>query len=189
MQTLIAALASYIGTNLDDLLVLTFLYSRATTGRSRMQILLGKYLGITALVLISILGAQGVGLLPKRITGLLGIVPILLGLRTLLIRKTGEDGEAGQEGSLLLGTAAVTVANGADNVGVYVPLFAGYSLAEMLTVFAVFSVMTALWCLLGRNLSMLPFIKKRIEKHGRILVPLIYVALGIYIFIKSYWLA
>ncbi len=42
--------------------------------------------------------------------------------------------KAERTGGLLWSSAAVTVTNGADNIGVYVPLFAGYSGAQMMIV-------------------------------------------------------
>lgn len=90
---------------------------------------------------VSLLGFAFSFLLPRPYIGLLGILPILLGLRSWFARDEGEpqvevqtgDGVAG-----VLSVAAVTFANGADNIGIYTPLFANSTLPELLVTLTVF---------------------------------------------------
>ena len=77
--------------------------------------------------------------------------------------------------------ALITIANGADNIGVYIPLFAGFSLWQMGTALSVFSLMTGLWCLLSIRLSDLPVLQKLLRKYKPVLIPAVYILLGLYI--------
>ena len=82
--------------------------------------------------------------------------------------------------SQVLAVAAVTVANGGDNLGVYIPLFAAEPYA--IPAFAlIFGVMTALWCALARVLIGHRILGESIRHYGHWVLPLVLVALGIYI--------
>jgi len=124
--TIAAAVGIFAGTNIDDLIVLTvlFLSSRAS-GRPRpWQIVGGQYAGIAALVAVSTLAALGLAIVPDQWVGLLGLVPMALGVRGLsgAIRARDRNAEpAPVVASGLVPVAAVTIANGADNISVYTP--------------------------------------------------------------------
>ena len=79
----------------------------------------------------------------------------------------------------------VAVANGADNIGVYIPLFTGYAGWQLLLTILVFAAMMALWCFLGERITAFPKIKNTIQRIKHIAVPIIFVGLGIYIIIKG----
>jgi cadmium resistance protein CadD (predicted permease) len=85
--------------------------------------------------------------------------------------------------SFVANAAMITIANSADKIGVYIPLFAEYSLPQMLITVIVFTVMTFLWCILGEKIATLAPIQNTIQKYKRIAIPLIYILLGIYILI------
>ena len=90
LGTVVTAAGVFAGTNVDDLLVLTVLFLAArASGRPRpWQIWAGQYAGIGVLVLVSVLAALGLTLVPDRWVGLLGLVPIALGVRGLIAAVT-----------------------------------------------------------------------------------------------------
>ena len=79
----------------------------------------------------------------------------------------------------------ITLGNGADNIGVYIPLFPGFSSAERLSAVIVFAVMTALWVFLANMLAEFPKIKSVIEKNKAIAIPVVFIALGVFIILDS----
>ncbi|MGA8046005.1 MAG: cadmium resistance transporter, partial [Dermatophilaceae bacterium] len=79
-----------------------------------------------------------------------------------------------------LAVAGVTLANGGDNLGVYIPLFATAPQA-IETYVAVFAVMTVAWCALGYAIVNNPLIGSRIRRHGHVLLPVVLISLGLYI--------
>ena len=85
----------------------------------------------------------------------------------------------------ILSVALVGVANGADNIGVYIPLFTGYSSIQVIITIIVFVLMMAVWCFLGEKITDFPKIKAIIQTYKYFAVPAVFVGLGIYIIIKS----
>jgi cadmium resistance protein CadD (predicted permease) len=76
--------------------------------------------------------------------------------------------------------AAVTLANGGDNLGVYIPLFAREP-SHIPLYAAVFAVMTALWCHAGYRLVHHSALGNHIRRHGRAVMPVVLIALGLWI--------
>lgn len=91
------------------------------------------------------------------------MVPLALGVRGLIkaIRaKDSDDQPPSAVACGLFSVASVTVANGADNISVYMPTFRTIGVSATLITVAVFAVLVALWCLIG---SLLGSHKKIIE--------------------------
>ncbi|WP_308166059.1 cadmium resistance transporter [Actinomadura sp. NEAU-AAG7] len=188
--TIATAAGMFAGTNVDDIIVLTvlFLSSRAT-GRPRpWQIWGGQYAGIAALVLVSVVAALGLTIVPDDRVGLLGLVPLALGVKGLVAAvrtRDGEDGTSPAVATGLLPVAGVTIANGADNISVYTPVFRTTGTAPTLVTIGVFAVGVALWCLAASWLGSHKKVIEIVERYGRWLVPAVFVAIGGLIVIES----
>ncbi len=85
----------------------------------------------------------------------------------------------------ILSVMAVTMANGADNIGIYTPIFSNYSIWELIVTVIIFMVMIAIWCLAGDKLANYPLIKTKVQKYKYIIVPVVFVSLGILIILES----
>lgn len=187
-QTVLTAVGVFAGTNVDDIIVLTVLFlSARASGRPRpWQIWAGQYAGIAILVAVSALAALGLTLVPDRWVGLLGLVPLALGLRGLI---GAVRGGAGDDPPVAAGTApavaGVTIANGADNIAVYTPVFRTLGTAGSVTMVLVFAVLIALWCAAASWLGSHRRIIALVERHGHWLVPLVFIAIGLVILIDS----
>lgn len=188
LQTIATALVAFAATNIDDIFVLMLFFSEVGKGFRRWQVVAGQYAGFAALVALSLVGYFARYVAPEQWIGLLGILPIIIGLRKLWELKKGEHEEADIErrtSHALLAVAAVTFANGGDNLGIYTPLFASLGLFELLVTLAVFFVSVALWCVLAYFLSRHPAVYKVLDRYGHLLVPFVLMALGLYIMIES----
>ena len=186
--------ASFAATNADDaLLMLTFFGDRRFRAR---HVFVGQALGIGLLVLLSLAGAALALALPERWIGLLGLLPIALGLRELSARRrVGDDEPAGVEPSIgsratgwqrAAAVAGVAVANGGDNIGVYVPLFAARPPAQVALLLAVFAVMLTAWLFgafyLARRSPFASGIHHTVDR----LAPYILIGLGMLILAESF---
>ncbi len=185
MATVITSMVAFAATNIDDIFVMMLLFAGADIKKSFLPTLAGRYLGTVALLAVSFLGAFGLSFLPQEYIKLLGIIPILLGIKAFWnVKKKGTDDAAEiKSGSLVWSTALITVANGADNIGIYIPLFTGYTLFEAMLTVLVFAMMTLLLCILSGRIAALSLIKNTLEKYKDIMIPIVYILLGLYILI------
>jgi cadmium resistance transport/sequestration family protein len=190
MEGLLTAIStgtvSFAATNVDDIFLLLLFFSQTGGGFRGWHVVAGQYLGFGALVALSLLGSLGVLIVPGEWIGLLGLVPIFLGIRAL-IRSRGDPEEDRKpiEGSGMWGVAAVTFANGGDNLGIYVPLFASVGFARTWIIVSVFFSLVAVWCYAGYKLAGYPTAADKIDRYGHIVVPFVLVGLGIYILLES----
>ena len=185
-----AAVAMFAGTNIDDLIVLTvlFLSARATGLPRPWQTWAGQYLGIATLVAASLLAALGLLIVPDQWAGLLGLVPLILGVRALItaIRSRGATDEMPPVVAKgLLSVAGITIANGADNIAVYTPVFRAIGPASTALTIAVFAVGVAVWCVAGSWLGSHPTVVRLVERYGRWLMPAVFITIGLVIIIES----
>lgn len=186
LTSIITSAVAYISTNIDDIFVVMILLTQAAGGE-KGKLAAGHFLGVGVITAISMLGALGLENLPLKYVGLLGLVPIGLGIKAWLdSRKGTQDSDASDVRVVgALSMAMITVGNGADNLGVYIPLLTGFSNAQRLAAAAVFAGMTALWIFLANSLAEFPGVKAVVGRYRNILIPVVYIFLGVYILLDS----
>jgi cadmium resistance protein CadD (predicted permease) len=82
---------SFISTNIDNFVVTTAQFAAAPPQRVR-RVAAGQLLGFAFIVLVSAAAAGALFELPTRWVGLLGLVPLALGIRGLVaLRHRGQD--------------------------------------------------------------------------------------------------
>lgn len=186
IDTILTSIVAFISTNIDDIFLLMLFYA---SGRfSKTNILIGQYVGIAALVIISFTGAYIGSFFDERYVGLLGLFPIYLGVRdtiALLRGKEDDDEPADLRSSGFLAIAGVTIANGGDNIGIYVPLLTTMSTPEKIELVVVFALATYGWCRAAQYLASHPLVAKQLEKYGHILTPIVLFLLGLFILLES----
>ena len=214
ITTIVTALVAFISTNIDDIFVLILFFSQRNKSTQIYHIVLGQYLGIGLLTIISIIGALGISIISENYIGLLGLIPIFLGVKEYLDYKRNtieiEEGITNKEieaytnkeiienkekpiisflkrliNPSVIKVVGVTLANGSDNIGIYVPIFSGVSLLNILVILIIFIILTAIWCFIAIKLVEYPFINRSIEKYNHIFVPIIFIGLGVFILIQS----
>lgn len=192
IQTLISAVMVYISTSIDDLLILLVVFGQIRSRKGAFSIWRGQYAGVGILVTASLLATFVLHLIPQSwIVGFLGLAPIALGFQAL--RKDPEEPDTGVlekinaagPQRLFWTMTLITVASGGDNLGVYIPYFVSLDYVGILIVIAVFLVMIALFCLFGQRLARIPFVAKVLETYSRIIIPVVFFTLGIFILIEN----
>ncbi|MDQ7904461.1 cadmium resistance transporter [Phytohabitans sp. ZYX-F-186] len=190
LGTVGAAAGVFAGTNVDDLIVLTVLFLSARAGGKPKvwHVWAGQYAGIAALVAVSAAAALGLTVVPDRWVGLLGLVPIALGVRGLVAALRSRS-SGGEEPPVVAGgpwsVAAVTIANGADNISVYTPMLRTIGLTASLVTVAVFAVLVAAWCAAGSWLGSHGRVVALVRGYGHWLVPGVFVLIGTVIVLES----
>jgi cadmium resistance transport/sequestration family protein len=184
MQTvLLSAIVVFISTSIDDLVLLILFHSQATTRVQRISILVGQILGIGVLVGISLVGSYLASrMLEGWVIGLLGFIPIILGIRAMLSKEESKE-EATRTGrkSLLATVTLVTIASGGDNLGIYIPWFATLDGAYLGLTMLVFLVFSLIFWSLGYLLANQSHIKTLLSRFSAVLVPVVFLLLGLII--------
>lgn len=185
-----AAAGMFAATNIDDIVVLTALFLASTRGQPRAwQIIGGQYAGFITLVALSLLAALGLTVVPDEWVGLLGLLPLALGIRGLIRGlRNGDDDDDDQKltsGLGLLGIAGITIANGADNIAIYTPVFRTMAPGDTAITVIVFLALVAVWCTLGRIIGTHDKVVETLEKIEHWLVPAVFIGLGLVILIGS----
>ncbi|MBD6619898.1 transporter [Komarekiella sp. 'clone 1'] len=203
--TLIIGISAAFATTFDDNLYLTAFFGKVNHTFRPKHIIIGEFLGFTALVFASLPGFFGGLVIPHTWIGLLGFLPVAIGINHLLSRENDE--EAVQAVSVNLNSAkpqrhkksllatlrdpqtyrvsAVTIANGGNNIGIYVPLFASSNLPSLGVILSVCYFTVGLWCFLSYNLTRNPLMLPILARYGRKVFPLVLIWLGFSILIKS----
>lgn len=189
------ACLTFLITNIDDAFVLVTFFAESSTSRTLtpFKITLGQYIGFTLIVAISLIGFGVAVVVPAEPIGFLGLLPILLGVWKFfgLLFPRKEENEEEQPVSSrdtvksILKVASITIMNGGDNIGVYVPLFSQAKGAEIAIYVVVFYILLGVWCLVAFLVMKQKHILRVAQKYAEYIVPFLYLGLGIYIVVKS----
>ena len=177
-----AGFAAFAATNVDDFFILVAFFA-AGSYRAR-DIVLGQSLGIAALFGASLAAAALSMAIPSGDLRLLGLIPIVLGLREVrraLAPAKNDSGGNLPEKHGLLAVAGVTVANGGDNLAVYTALFANSTAFAIAVYGAVFVAATALWCLAAHRLARQPAGAAPLRRYGRRAMPAVLIGIGVFV--------
>ncbi|PVZ41385.1 cadmium transporter [Neisseria meningitidis] len=192
IQNVVTSIILYSGTAVDLLIILMLFFAKRKSRKDIINIYLGQFLGSVSLILLSLLFAFVLDYIPsKEILGLLGLIPIFLGIKVLLLGDS--DGEAiAKEGlrkdnkNLIFLVAMITFAScGADNIGVFVPYFTTLNSANLIVALLTFLVMIYLLVFSAQKLAQVPSVGETLEKYSRWFVAVVYLGLGVYILIEN----
>lgn len=192
IQNIVTSIILYSGTAVDLLIILMLFFAKRKSRKDIINIYLGQFLGSVSLILISLLFAFVLNYIPsKEILGLLGLIPIFLGLKVLLLGDSdgeaiAKDGLRKDNKNLVLLVAMITFAScGADNIGVFVPYFITLNLANLIVVLLTFLVMINLLVFSAQKLAQVPSVGETLEKYSRWFIAVVYLGLGMYILIEN----
>ena len=192
IQNIVTSIILYSGTAVDLLIILMLFFAKRKSRKDIINIYLGQFLGSVSLIFLSLLFAFVLNYIPsKEILGLLGLIPIFLGLKVLLLGDS--DGEAIAKDSLrkddknlIFLVAMITFAScGADNIGVFVPYFITLNLANLIVALLTFLVMIYFLVFSAQKLAQVPSVGETLEKYSRWFIAVVYLGLGMYILIEN----
>lgn len=181
-EALLSAVLSFVATNIDDILILMLLYAGAESRRGVISITAGQFTGILLIIICSVLVSRGLRLFDEKYIRLLGIVPIAIGIISIFRKE--EDAGAGLTSSYTAVTM-LTLANGADNLAIYIPLFSTYQTKELVFASAVYLACTLLMCLLAYRIISLPMVARAVGSCSRFLSPAVFILLGCFILVRG----
>ena len=192
IQNIVTSIILYSGTAVDLLIILMLFFAKRKSRKDIINIYLGQFLGSVSLILLSLLFAFVLNYIPsKEILGLLGLIPIFLGLKVLLLGDSdgeaiAKDGLRKDDKNLIFLVAMITFAScGADNIGVFVPYFITLNLANLIVALLTFLVMIYLLVFSAQKLAQVSSVGETLEKYSRWFIAVVYLGLGMYILIEN----
>lgn len=192
VQNIVTSIILYSGTAVDLLIILMLFFAKRKSRKDIINIYLGQFLGSVSLIFLSLLFAFVLNYIPsKEILGLLGLIPIFLGLKVLLLGDSdgeaiAKDGLRKDNKNLIFLVAMITFAScGADNIGVFVPYFTTLNLANLIVTLLTFLVMIYLLVFSAQKLAQVPSVGETLEKYSRWIIAVVYLGLGMYILIEN----
>jgi cadmium resistance protein CadD (predicted permease) len=192
LTLILQAVGLFVATNIDDVIVVSIFYARGagTPGTTR-KILAGQYLGFGGILLVSVVISLGArSFLPEAALPYFGLIPLALGLYAAwrVWRTRGDDDDDAKIADKKVGVltvAAVTFANGGDNIGVYVPVFATAGTTAIVAYCVVFLLLVSLLVLVAKFVATRRPIAELLERWEHILFPLVLIGLGVVILIEG----
>lgn len=185
MAALILSLSTFLATHIDNFLLYLLLFAGVRHPRTARTMGAGIFAGTFTLLLGSYLFAELLlAVTDSAYLGLLGLVPLLLGLHLLLRPPKNaplEDNPLAADGARFLTLFSLTLTSGGDNLAVYIPLFTRFQGMSALPIFLSYAVLTGIMVHLCRRFSRLDAVGSAVDRWGHLLVPLVLVALGLYI--------
>ena len=192
IQNVVTSIILYSGTAVDLLIILMLFFAKRKSRKDIINIYLGQFLGSVSLIFLSLLFAFVLNYIPsKEILGLLGLIPIFLGLKVLFLGDSdgeaiAKDGLRKDDKNLIFLVAMITFAScGADNIGVFVPYFITLNLANLIVTLLTFLVMIYLLVFSAQKLAQVPSVGETLEKYSRWFIAVVYLGLGMYILIEN----
>jgi cadmium resistance protein CadD (predicted permease) len=197
-KTLGTACSTFAITNIDDLFVLVTFFAEAASGKNTaLKITIGQYLGFTVIIAVSMIGFAVALVLPSEPIGFLGLLPILLGvwkfLELVLPDQRETEGDETEEArtsryttfKAVMSVALITIMNGGDNIGTYIPLFSQVKGAEIAVYVVTYYILLGVWCLVAFFIMKQKHILALAEEYASFVIPFLYIGLGIFIVVKS----
>ena len=192
IQNIVTSIILYSGTAVDLLIILMLFFAKRKSRKDIINIYLGQFLGSVSLIFLSLLFAFVLNYIPsKEILGLLGLIPIFLGLKVLFLGDSdgeaiAKDGLRKDNKNLIFLVAMITFAScGADNIGVFVPYFTTLNLANLIVTLLTFLVMIYFLVFSAQKLAQVPSVGETLEKYSRWFIAVVYLGLGMYILIEN----
>jgi cadmium resistance transport/sequestration family protein len=205
IQAMLTGISAFAATNIDDIVILMLFFAQVGSTFRPRHIIAGQYLGFLGLIVASLPGFFGGFLIPRPWLGWLGLIPIGIGLYDLFRKDSDETSIQTISNSRrdlptaqpmrspfvhlfnpqVYRVAGVTFANGGDNIGIYVPLFASSTPPQLGVILGTFFILIGVWCALARQLTRHPLVAKALTRYGKRIVPFVLIGLGVFIFIDS----
>lgn len=206
LKAILSASASFTAVNLDNIFLLMMLFSGIDTTLRKYHIVIGQYIGITVLMVLSLGGSYSTNHFFKHLIIALGIVPIYMGFKSIFQYRKKKESDSPENKEMLdnnifpsnkyirfllnqnsLKIAAIAIANGDDDIGVYISLFSNSSFYQIIVILVVFAILVGVMCYISYKLIKHPFISKGVQKYGHIITPYFLIALGVYILLGGFF--
>ena len=108
IKTIILTVISFVATNIDDLVIATFFFTEIKNKKDIKIVVLGKYLDLGFLVLVSIIASFGLNFILFAYIRYLGFIPLYLGIKEIIHNKDDEEVKVKQSSNLMSNVILIT---------------------------------------------------------------------------------
>ena len=186
LGTIIAGVVTYWSTAIDLLIILMLFFAKVKDKKGVRDIYIGQFLGSGLLILVSLFFAVILHYVPdKRLLGFLGIIPVFLGIKALILGDSDGEKMANEklkdtnQNNLIKTLIFITIVScGADNVGLFVPYFISLTLPKLLITLIVFLIMIFLLVFIAQKSVSIPIVGTVLEKYSRWFIGIVYIFIG-----------
>ena len=186
LGTIIAGMVTYWSTAIDLLIILMLFFAKVKDKKGVRDIYIGQFLGSGLLILVSLFFAVILHYVPdKRLLGFLGIIPVFLGIKALILGDSDGEKMANEklkdtnQNNLIKTLIFITIVScGADNVGLFVPYFISLALPKLLITLIVFLIMIFLLVFIAQKSVSIPTVGTVLEKYSRWFIGIVYIFIG-----------
>ena len=186
LGTIIAGVVTYWSTAIDLLIILMLFFAKVKDKKGVRDIYIGQFLGSGLLILVSLFFAVILHYVPdKRLLGFLGIIPVFLGIKALILGDSDGEKMANEklkdtnQNNLIKTLIFITIVScGADNVGLFVPYFISLALPKLLITLIVFLIMIFLLVFIAEKSVSIPTVGTVLEKYSRWFIGIVYIFIG-----------
>lgn len=186
LGTIITGVVTYWSTDIDLLIILMLFFAKVKDKKGVRDIYIGQFLGSGLLILVSLFFAVILHYVPdKRLLGFLGIIPVFLGIKALILGDSDGEKMANEklkdtnQNNLIKTLIFITIVScGADNVGLFVPYFISLALPKLLITLLVFLIMIFLLVFIAQKSVSIPTVGTVLEKYSRWFIGIVYIFIG-----------
>jgi cadmium resistance transport/sequestration family protein len=186
LGTIIAGVVTYWSTAIDLLIILMLFFAKVKDKKGVRDIYIGQFLGSGLLILVSLFFAVILHYVPdKRLLGFLGIIPVFLGIKALILGDSDGEKMANEklkdtnQNNLIKTLIFITIVScGADNIGLFVPYFISLTLPKLLITLVVFLIMIFLLVFIAQKSVSIPTVGTVLEKYSRWFIGIVYIFIG-----------
>jgi cadmium resistance protein CadD (predicted permease) len=175
---------AFMATNLDNLVLMVGLFGRYSDRRH--EVLFGYLVGMLIIAAVTYYVGKLAGTAPVEYLGLLGIVPVLIGVADIvrLFRNKGVAHDPvvpGAGSTAVAATLLAQLSNSTDTIITYSVLFSDANdLADYL-VLASFGGMALLMAVIAYLALRHPWLSRPVQLYGHYITPLILITVGMYV--------
>ena len=196
MRLFLETIFVFISTEIDDFLVFVVLFASQKNLKSRALIFSGRFFAVILAAVLSAFASSLLSKIPHFYLRFLGLVPLFIGGFRFFKKDDDDDKDfcKNRENSsererskkdfsaavsLFFSAFLLTLASSGDNVGIYIPFFLNFGFSEKFLVILEIAFLNFFWTLFQAKSASLPFVEKIVRKTGKILVPAVFILLGI----------
>ena len=170
---------TFIAVNLDFFFILLCLVNQYPL----RDVIVGYVIGVAILVTASFAAGKALALfLPEWLLGFLGILPIYMALHD-------NDEEAGENKTThspvwIVLLTYLAVCSGC-NLSIFLPVLTGLPLSQFGLALAFILVLTVLVVIIIKQIGRIPVITRFMNKYSELMMKVVYIGVGIYVFFDS----